>query len=164
MKSVSAIQLLRDDQKTIRGLVAQARAAEARAPGMRDGVLRELCMMAEIHAQLEEELLYPALEGNGELAQLAGKGREELAAIRRQLPLAGESDAGFQELASLLLEHFTAEERDLFGRAEAIGPGIGQRLLARREELLQDPRYQGARSQDVQNPRGGEQMRKPDAA
>lgn len=169
-------QLLRDQHKTIRGLLAQSEAAPSRAPSMQDGVEHELFDELELHCLIEERTLYPALRSSpdpairarsdvsllhhAELEQAVGDARGLLrqskhSELREQL----------ETIRSLFETHVLEEEGELFAIAErtmgleALGQMVGEARLIRVEFLAEDQRS-SYRPEKVQNPRGGEQMRK----
>lgn len=98
-----------------------------------------------IHAQLEEEIFYPAL---GELADLKGvdKSLTEHAEMQRRLDALGGMrstdagfDAAFNELMRSVLHHVADEETTLLPAAERLLPErlaeLGARMARRRVEL-----------------------------
>jgi len=168
MASETATQFLRNSHKTIVGLLAQAKASVARAPGMEPGVIRELCMMIEIHSSLEKELLLPDLLGFEETKAGSAAGREDLERLAPLVRGLRRSRARLDDVAELFTLHAETEERDLFLKAEAIAgldlAHLGARMRARRTDLMSDPFYQDAAPPRVQDPNGGEQKRRGSAA
>jgi hypothetical protein len=169
----SITQQIRDDHKKAIGLFTQALATEVRATEMHGPVARELLAELEIHARLEEELFYPALEERLPLQSKtyvtgARAAHEDARAlIERLKALDTESDhflAGIEELRGLILQHMQEEERLLLPEADkALGQQLGElgeRYRSRREDLLNSAEFAPARPEEAQDPNGGEQMRK----
>lgn len=160
-------QLLKDDHKRILGLLTQIVAARHRATEMRSGIAREIAMELEILGQLETELIFPELS---EEPAVDGIRRAQRELLRWSKALA-QMDPQHEKFNALILEvvsqakiYLELEERDLFpilnhfldGRDESFVHSIS----ARREELLDDPKYAFSRPETVQDPNGGEQKRK----
>lgn len=186
---LNATQVLRDDHKKIKGLLRQFEAIGLRAQEMERGVAEEIFMELEIHSSVEEQVFYPALlsalsagEQPGRRATpaegapdpgIVGQAVQDHLEIRqtiRQLRSLVQLDStAFQELFGDLSEsvegHFSIEEAELLPRAERLLgaedlAALAARMLALRAALLQQPQYQDAQARVVQNPKGGEQMRK----
>jgi hemerythrin-like domain-containing protein len=175
MGSITATQLLRDDHKVAKGLMIQTETTETRAPEMRSGVIRELFMLLEIHTLLEEELFYPELEKYSETAALIVLSFEDHEQVKKLIqdlrnmdPVTSEFEDQLQELISSASFHIETEEQSLFPLAEKLlGPKLeelGSQMHTRKEELMNSPEYRDAQPSLVQDPNGGEQMRKHTAA
>ncbi len=171
---MSAIQLFRDHHKTIRGLFRQLEAIDVRAHEMKDGVVKETFMELEIHFQLEEEYLYPVIrskadeDGRATLEGCRGAHlalRNRIQALRERGIANEYFNMGLSTLIAEAEEHLEEEEVVLFPLAKM---NLGDQVLApleeqirrRHRELMLQPRYRDALPEIVQNPNGGEQMRK----
>lgn len=171
METVNATQFLRNDHKIVKGLFTQAEAAGLRAPEMKEGVLRELYMMLEIHTRIEEELFYPSLRERPETAALVEQGfddHREAKELIGELKGIGAWDEShrnaFLELMATITTHVDTEESELFPLAERVlGASLedlGARMQERKSQLMESPEYRDARPEVVQDPNGGEQIRK----
>jgi hemerythrin superfamily protein len=168
METVSATQLLRNDHKVVKGLFRQSEAVEARAPEMKQGVVREICALLTIHARIEEDVFYPALRENPRTAALIANSYEdhrEAMALIETIEAANREghdvSAQLSELISAIETHVETEETELFPVAEKVIASklemLGQKMFALKQQLLKSP-Y--AHPGLVQDPNGGEQMRK----
>lgn len=171
MSAETATRILRNSHKVITGLLDQAQADFARAPEMEAGVIRELCMMLEIHARLEEEILYPAVQNDLEMGILVSAGRDELASLGVQIlslrtsdALSGRAQTRLAEITELFSLHAKTEEEKLFPGVERLKDvnlvDLGAKMFARKRAMLEDPRYRDALPQRVQDAKGGEQKRR----
>lgn len=177
MENISATQMIRDDHKKIRGLFTQLTAVDLRAHEMVSGVSEELFTELDVHARLEEEILFPALENvvsfNG--GAVLEKGREDNEQIRRlilQIRSNGTGGDGLSsnyvnqilELRDTFEQHASDVENTILGQAEqVIGAdlmSLGERMRERRLEMMQATSFHPERAEHVQNPNSGEQMRK----
>ena len=144
-KTPDAIAFLRADHRRVAGLFSAF--DKARSAGKKRELLSQICNELSVHAQIEEEIFYPAVK-------LAGKGRGRVAeaavehagisALVAQLE-AGESDeamfdAKVSVLAKYVKAHFRAEQTLIFAHAKNSKPdlaAIGMQLAARQAELAQ---------------------------
>lgn len=102
--------------------------------GVRAAAIRNLCAALEIHAQLEEELFYPALRDNGVQSEALDKALPEHAdmksLIARVRSLDGQraaQDDAVNELMRAVLHHVADEETQLLPAAERF---VGEERLA----------------------------------
>lgn len=171
---MSAIQLFRDHHKTIRGLFRQLEAVDRRAHEMKAGVVRETFMELEIHFQLEEEYLYPVIEskadeeGRATLEECRGSHlglRNRIRAMRERNIDDEYFNLGLNTLIADIEQHLEQEETALFPLAkmtlgdEQLAP-MEEQIRKRHKDLMRQPRYRDALPEIVQNPNGGEQIRK----
>lgn len=114
---------------------------------VREAAIRSLCAALEIHAQLEEELFYPALRDNGVQSEALDKAVPEHAEMKsliaRVRSLEGQraaQDDAVNELVAAVLHHVADEETKLLPAAERfIGAerlaALGAQMTRRRIEL-----------------------------
>ncbi len=95
------------------------------AAGTRDAIVRNICAALEIHAQVEEELFYPALEDAGVRAPQLERSVPEHDDMRRLIgrvrTLEGQGDEqqdALNELMNAVLHHVADEETQLLPAAE----------------------------------------------
>ncbi|KQW52031.1 hypothetical protein ASD88_05385 [Pelomonas sp. Root662] len=164
--SLSALSILTEDHLAFRRLFArfeQQRAAGADAAA-RLQLARELCRRLIVHAVVEEELFYPAafdaLEDERVITNAANDHRELHALI---LQIEGmdardrELDARMTALARRVAEHVQQEEGPLFTRLAFTSldmEDLGQRIVARRKELMGEPGLLDQRPPTLSRPAG----------
>jgi hemerythrin-like domain-containing protein len=139
-KSEDAIAMLEADHQKVRDLFEEYRAAEGEErKDIAERVFREL----EIHAQLEEDIFYPAVASKGDDAQkkrVATARREHekvkrlIGELRKLAPNDDRYDAKFQELMESVEQHVEEEEGELFAEAESELGDDAEALGARMEE------------------------------
>jgi hemerythrin superfamily protein len=119
-----AIAMLKDDHRKVRDLFQQYDAA--RDPSAKRERAQEVTGALEIHAQLEEQLFYPAVadqsdEGE-ELAQESVHEHQQVKRLMQELwelgPDAMEFNSKFQELRRNVEYHMNEEESKMFPLAE----------------------------------------------
>lgn len=173
MTRTRGIQALRNSQRTIRGLFRQVEVVDRRAQEMKKGVVGEVFMMLEVHLDLEEEFIYPALKSSKkeEDREIACQGLQQndeirllIRALRKRDPQEEHFYTGLTNLITTAEEHLTAETEKIFPAAEKVLGSLFEemvpRIEERRQELISSPRYEGVRPDQVQYPYGGEQKRK----
>ncbi len=143
---MDAFKLLSDDHRSVESLFARLDAvtgAQTRA-----NLFAELKQALDVHAEIEEEIFYPALLHEELTAGLVRKALDEHGSVKQTLirmQAMPADDTPFGEaLAGLRGEvdaHVAEEERELFPKAERVlstrlREDLGERMQRRREELL----------------------------
>lgn len=138
---------LRADHAQLRALFHAFAMLEHEEEARRERVVDELCDALTMHAQLEDELFYPALRGAVEdnLLEDAALEHDSMRELVEQLGTLFPDDAFFDAsvavLADELERHVAFEENLLFpalARAGADQLSLGLRLRARRAQLESD--------------------------
>ena len=143
-----AIALLKADHRTVEELFAKFEKASG--DGRKQSLAEEICLELSVHAQIEEEIFYPACEGKVEEDLLKESYVEHDAAkilIAQISSGAGESDEFFDSKVKVLqeeIEHHVEEEEKrmegLFAQARKAGldmDALGEQLAARKAELTE---------------------------
>jgi len=114
----------------------------------RRAIADTICLALEVHAQLEEEIFYPALRerlpaGNAVLAEGVPEHddmRRLIATLRLLEPEAADFDETFQALMRQVMHHVADEETVLLPAAERALPemldALGARMAQRRAQLM----------------------------
>lgn len=148
-----ATHILADDHRTVEDLFEKferASGAERKAD-----IARRICTELKIHTQIEEEIFYPALEGkvDDDLLKEAYVEHDGAKQLINDIE-AGSPDEEFYDAKVTVLkeqvEHHVKEEEkqrdNLFQQARAAEVDLdelGQRMLARKEELMAQAEGQG---------------------
>jgi hemerythrin superfamily protein len=147
---MDALQLLRDDHRRVKELFRQFN--EAQDGSTQKAIVEEAVAELMIHAQLEEEVFYPAMarEGLTEIVNHSEAEHEAAESIMEELigmdARGTQMKARFEVLVELVTEHIDDEESQMFPRAAELGyerlENIGEKLQTLREKLLTQPRRQ----------------------
>jgi hypothetical protein len=145
-KKADAIALLKADHRKVEDLFEQY--SKARSEDRKATLAKEICTELMIHAMIEEEIFYPALRGRAEDDMLDEALVEHDGAkfLIAEL-LAGRPGADFYDAKVMVLKeeirhHVKEEEKPSEGTfaqarsAEVDLAGLGERLQARKEELM----------------------------
>ena len=129
-------------------VLAAFRRFRARMPEARKRALVEnACLGIEVHAQLEEEIFYPALRRVAAAGEILEKSvpehdemRELIRSLRGMEPFDLAYDETFKKLIRIVLHHVADEETVLLPLAEELMPEelghLGRLMTQRRIELL----------------------------
>jgi hemerythrin superfamily protein len=159
---MDAIELLKRDHQEVTRLFQRYSAGRGgRGARTVDTICREL----EVHAQIEEEIFYPAVRyADDELARLVdeslrehGRMKDDIAALRG----AGDNESRVMQLQQDVEHHVTEEEGKMFPRlAEVMDDDrrseLGEQLEERKTELS----GRAGRSRRQAGPRGAGQRRR----
>lgn len=116
----------------------------AAAPQAREALANMICTALEIHAQMEEEIFYPAARAAGvtlgkELETEHGEMRALIATLRGLDSSTERFDAAFMELMRTVIHHVADEETALLPAAEHLLADrlgeLGARMTKRRLQL-----------------------------
>ena len=140
-----AVALLKDDHRTVEELFTQFEKASGE--GRKQKLAMEICTELSIHAQIEEEIFYPACEGKVEedLLKEAFVEHDGAKVLIAQIMAGEPSDEFYDAKVTVLqeqIEHHVEEEEKrlegLFSQARKAGldmDALGEELAARKQEL-----------------------------
>ena len=114
--------------------------------GDRMAIARQICQELKIHAQIEEEIFYPAAREAIDEEELVDEAVEEHAEAKEliaQIEASGSRGSDVEELVQQLREaiehHVEEEESELFPDVRSAGVdllGIGTQLSERKQQLM----------------------------
>ncbi len=146
-------ELLEKDHEKVDGLFEQILDTDEEAVTRREQLLRSLKEELEMHARLEEQLLYPRLEAFERTRQLAREAYQEHEEMRLLMSEceseSPESSVWLErctELQALTEEHVEKEEDELFMAARDVLGDDEARALASEAQALRS-KEAGARGQ-----------------
>ena len=162
-KPIDAVTLLTQDHKQVKELFAEfKRFQEEETEGvdeMKQDLMEEVCTMLTIHAQIEEEIFYPAVrEALPNEADLLNEAEVEHAgakALIAQIEAGKASDpmtcARFIVLSEQIDHHVEEEQDEMFPKVKKSSmdlAAVGRKLQARKEALENAPPKGTAPSKD----------------
>jgi hemerythrin superfamily protein len=143
-----AIALLKADHRTVEELFEQFESAKG--DGKKEKIALQICMELTVHAQIEEEIFYPACEGKVEedLIKEAYVEHDGAKVLIAEIEAGGPDDEYYDAKVKVLseeIEHHVKEEEarmeGIFAQARKAGldmDALGDELRARKEELVAD--------------------------
>ena len=139
-----AIQLLRADHRKVQGLFDQFE--KARGEDRKAELAQEICAELKVHAQIEEEIFYPAAREALEQEDLIDEATVEHASAKdliAQIEQSGSGDDLFDAKVTVLGEyikhHVKEEQNEMFPKLKKTKldlKSLGQQLAERKEALL----------------------------
>jgi hemerythrin superfamily protein len=143
--SPDALALLRADHKAVSALFEQYE--KSRAASKKKALAHEICKALTIHAQIEEEIFYPAVKAALKDKELVPEALVEhasmkalVAQIESQEPGSEVFDARVKVLAEYVKHHVKEEQNEMFPKVRNTRidtDELGERLAARKQELQQ---------------------------
>jgi hemerythrin superfamily protein len=141
-----AVALLKADHRKVEELFAAYEKASG--DGKKQKIAEEICMELTVHAQIEEEIFYPACEGKVEedLLKEAYVEHDGAKILIAEIEAGGPNDEYYDAKVSVLseqIEHHVKEEEQrvegLFSQARAAGvdmDALGEELATRKAALI----------------------------
>ncbi len=143
-KAMDAIALLRADHKAVAALFAEYKTL--RSSAKKKALVTKICTDLSVHAQIEEEIFYPAVQKALKDRTLVPEATVEhatmkalIAQIEGKEPDGDMFDAKVTVLAEYVTHHVKEEQGEMFPKAKATSldmHALGAKLAARKEALL----------------------------
>jgi hypothetical protein len=152
-KSEDAIALLKADHRKVEELFEDFE--KARAEGRKQKLAEQICLELSVHAEIEEEIFYPACKGKVEedLLKEAYVEHDGAKVLIAEIMKGGSSDEFYDAKVKVLQEeiehHIEEEERrmeGLFAQARKAGldmDALGEELVVRKRELTEEFKESG---------------------
>lgn len=141
-----AIALLTADHEKVKGLFEQFEALTDRSKVSKKKIADQICLELSIHAQLEEEIFYPAVRAAVKDEDLMDEAivehasaKELIAQIKKMDPGDDLYDAKVKVLSEQIEHHVGEEEGDMFGKARKSKvdlAALGEEIAMRKDELM----------------------------
>lgn len=145
--ATDATNLLRADHKKVDELFKQYESS--RSTAKKQALVDEICLELSIHAQVEEEIFYPAVQGAIKDKDLVAEARVEhamlkelIGQVRGKEPADDLFDARIKVLSEYVKHHVKEEQNEMFPRARKANLDmreLAERITSRKEELKASP-------------------------
>lgn len=147
--TTDAIEMLKDDHRQVEGLFREyEELAAADELDAKEAVAAEICEKLTVHAQLEEEIFYPAARQALDEPELVDQAEEEHADARQLIseieemsPEDDAYDATLKALVAAIARHVEEEENEMFPKLEEAGletESLGEQMAERRQEIMDE--------------------------
>ena len=165
-KPMNATQLLAADHRKVEALFESYE--KARGADRKRKLAEEICLELKIHAQIEEEIFYPAVKGSvdEELLNEAYVEHDGAKVLIQEIEVGGPDEAFYDAKVKVLSEqiehHVYEEERmndSMFAQARKAGvdmDALGEQLMARKQELMAQAEAGGLPPAEPKTFAGGE--------
>ena len=153
MKTQDAIALLKADHRAVEELFEKFEKASGRERKRK--LAEEICLELSVHAEIEEEIFYPACEGkvDDDLLKESYVEHDGAKVLIAEIMNGGPSDEYYDAKVKVLQEeiehHVEEEEKRLEGlfaqarKADLDLDGLGQQLASRKAELAEQFKASG---------------------
>jgi hypothetical protein len=163
---MDAVALLKADHRKVEDLFAKFEATKSTAK--KQTLVQQICTELSVHTMIEEEIFYPACTGEIEedVVQEAYVEHDGAKVLIAELVASDVDeeffDAKVKVLSELIKHHVQEEERrseGMFAQARAAGldlDGLGERMAARKKELLAEVKEHGLPTPETRSYSGHE--------
>ena len=145
--SQDAIALLRADHKKVSALYEQYESS--RSAAKKKALVATICLELSVHAQVEEEIFYPAVKAALKDKELVPEAQVEHASLKELIAQVKDKepdgemfDARIKVMSEYTKHHVKEEQNEMFPKAKASRLDmneLGARIAARKAELMADP-------------------------
>lgn len=142
-----AIALLRADHKRVSDLYEQYE--KTRSAAKKKTLVATICQELTVHAQVEEEIFYPAVKAALRDKEMVPEAQVEhatlkelIAQVKDKEPDGEMFDAKIKVMSEYTKHHVKEEQNEMFPKARATKldmKELGARIAARKEELMASP-------------------------
>lgn len=142
-KSQDAIAILRADHTVVSGLFSEYE--KTRSTPKKKALVAKICTELSLHAQVEEEIFYPAVKAALRDKELVPEATVEHATLKELIsqvegrePDGEMFDAKIKVLSEYVKHHVKEEHNEMFPKAKSSKlnmEDLGAKILARKEEL-----------------------------
>ncbi len=143
-KTPDAIALLRADHKKVNDLFEQFK--KTRSAAKKKQIVSQICLELTVHAQIEEEILYPEVQAALKDKELVPEAKVEhqsvkdlIAAVEGVEPDGEDYDAKITVMGEWVKHHVKEEQNEMFPKVKNSKLDLvemGERLQQRKEELM----------------------------
>ena len=142
--SKDATALLKADHKLVAGLFEEFEKTKSDA--RKTSIVAQICQELTVHAQIEEEIFYPAVKAALKDHELIPEATVEhasvkdlIAAVQDKAPYGEMYDAKVKVMAEFVKHHVKEEEKEMFAKVRKTDldlRALGDQMAARKEELM----------------------------
>jgi hemerythrin superfamily protein len=160
-ESQDVVTLLQDDHQRVQKLFKQAEKLDAQEDSAElQEIVQTACMELTIHAEVEEELVYPAFRDVLEDTDMVVEAEIEHQSAKDLIAQLEEMDPSderykptFTVLGEYINHHVNEEEKEIFPKVRKTDldlDGLGQQVVARKAELQAELGEETPAAQDAQ--------------
>ena len=142
-----AIALLRADHKRVAALYEQYE--NTRSASKKKTIVATICQELSIHAQVEEEIFYPAVKAALKDKEMVPEAQVEHASLKELIAQVKDKepdgemfDAKIKVMSEYTNHHVKEEQTEMFPKAQKTKldmKALGAKIAARKEELMANP-------------------------
>ena len=139
-----ATAMLKADHKLVAGLFEEFEKTKSDA--RKASIVAQICKELTVHAQIEEEIFYPAVKAALQDHELVPEATVEhasvkdlIASVQDKAPYGEMYDARVKVMAEFVKHHVKEEEKEMFPKVKKTDLDLyllGEKMAARKEELM----------------------------
>ena len=139
-----ATAMLKADHKLVSGLFEEFEKTKSDA--RKTSIVAQICKELTVHAQIEEEIFYPAVKAALKDHEMIPEATVEhasvkdlIAAVQGKAPYGEMYDAKVQVMGEFVKHHVKEEEKEMFAKARETKldmKALGAQMASRKEELM----------------------------
>jgi len=139
----AVVEMLKDDHEKVKGLLERFKETEGKE---KIEIAKTIIQELEVHADLEERLIYPAIRDEIDADDMMDEAVEEhhlvhvlIAELKKLKPSDERFDAKFNVLGELVKHHVEEEEDEILPQAEESKidwEELASRVMKRKEQLV----------------------------
>ena len=149
-ETTDAIEQLQEDHRQVEALFREfEELADSDDADAKESVATQICEKLTVHAQVEEEIFYPAarqaLGGDTEIIDEAEEehadAKQLIAEIEEMSPDDDDFDAKVKSLNEAITHHVEEEEGEMFPKLRQSGmetQGLGEQMAERKQEIMDE--------------------------
>lgn len=149
-EATDAIELLQEDHQQVEALFKEyEQLAESADVDAKESVAADICEKLTVHAQIEEEIFYPAArQALGDDSEIVDEAEEEhadakqlIAEIEEMSPEDSDYDAKVKSLSEAIAHHVEEEEAEMFPKLRQSGmetQALGEHMAERKQEIMEE--------------------------
>ncbi|HVE89757.1 MAG TPA: hemerythrin domain-containing protein [Burkholderiaceae bacterium] len=144
-----AIELLQEDHREVEALFNEYEQLASDDVDAKESLAAEICEKLTVHAQIEEEIFYPAArQALGDDIEIVDEAEEEhadakqlIAEIEEMSPEDDDYDAKVKALSEAIAHHVEEEESEMFPKLRQSGletQALGEQMAERKYEIIDE--------------------------
>ncbi len=148
-ETTDALEMLKSDHREVEALFKEyEELAAADDVAAKDIVATEICEKLTVHAQVEEELFYPAARQVLDQEKIVDEAEEEhaeakqlIAELEEMSPEDDAFDATVKALSEAIAHHVEEEESEMFPKLQEAGmetETLGEEMAERKQEIMDE--------------------------
>ncbi len=148
-ETIDAVEMLKDEHRQVEALFKEyEQLAHGDDLAAKETLATEICEKLTIHAQVEEEVFYPAARQILDEQQIIDEAEEEhadakqlVAELEEMSPDDDAYDKTVKALSDAIAHHVEEEESEMFPKLKEAGmetESVGERMAERKQEIMDE--------------------------
>lgn len=146
-RTADAIEMLKDDHREVEALFKEyERVTETDDAAAKEATAEEICEKLTVHAQVEEEVFYPAARQVLDKQEIMDEAEAEhadakqlIAQLEEMSPDDDAFDTTVRSLRDAIAHHVEEEENEMFPQLKEAGlqtASLGEKMAERKQEIM----------------------------